>query len=76
MKRLSAKDFDEKFDSGEDIDGYLDWENAQRVNNEHTRVSVDFPRWMVSSLDREANHLGISRQALIKLSVAEHIKQT
>jgi len=75
MESITAKEFDEKFDNNEDISDYLDWDRAKRIHEKRMRVSVDFPRWMVQSLDRESTHLGISRQALIKLSVAEHIKQ-
>jgi len=75
MKSITAKEFDEKFDNNEDISNYLDWDRAKRVHEKQMRVSVDFPRWMVQCLDKESTHLGISRQALIKLSVAEHIKQ-
>ena len=75
MKKIKAKDFDAKFDNNEDVSEFVDWDNAKRVSEDQMRVSVDFPRWMVTSLDKEANHLGLSRQALIKLSVFDHIKQ-
>jgi len=75
MKKIKAKDFDKKFDNNEDVSEFVDWENAKRLEDSQMRVSVDFPRWMVASLDKEASHLGLSRQALIKLSVADHIKQ-
>ena len=75
MKKIKSIDLDEKFDNNDDISEFMDWENAKRVDDALMRVSVDFPKWMVISLDKEASHLGLSRQALIKLSVADHIKQ-
>lgn len=39
------------------------------------RVNVDFPAWTVSGLDKEATRLGISRQALIKVWIAERLDQ-
>lgn len=74
MKKINANQFDEKFDNNEDVSEFIDWDNAKRLTNSSMRVSVDFPQWMVNSLDREARHFGLSRQALIKLSVADHIK--
>ncbi len=75
MKKIKTSEFDAKFDNGEDIEEYVDWSKGRRINESPTRVSVDFPRWMVLSLDKEARHFGLSRQALIKLSVAEHLKK-
>ncbi len=58
----------------ENVSDYIDWNKAKPVNDMPMRVSVDFPKWMIASLDKEAAHLGLSRQALIKLSVADHIR--
>jgi hypothetical protein len=75
MKKIKSEEFDTKFDQNcEDIIDHLDLEKAVRLNEIPQRITVDFPKWMIQSLDREAGHLGLSRQALIKLSVAEHIK--
>lgn len=69
-KKISAKALDKKFDEGqEDILEYFDTENASR------RILVDFPDWMLKSLDNEANHLGISRQAIIKFWINEKIRE-
>ncbi|MDR2574710.1 MAG: antitoxin [Desulfovibrio sp.] len=64
-KRISAEEFDRKFDAGEDISEYLDFDRAVRPNKSH-RLTLDLPGWTVSALDREAGRIGISRQALIK----------
>ena len=68
---ITAKEFDEKFDNGEDISEYVDWSSARRINEVPQRVNIDFPRWVVTRLDREANRLGVSRQALVKMWIAE-----
>jgi hypothetical protein len=69
---MKAKDFDKKFESGEDIISYLDLSKARRPKQEQKRVNVDFPIWMIHSLDKEAKRLGVPRQSLIKVLVAEH----
>jgi hypothetical protein len=72
---MKAKEFDEKFDNGEDISRHLDFSKARRPGREQKRVNVDFPVWMIQSLDREAKHLGVPRQSLIKFWIAEHLEQ-
>ncbi len=70
----SAEELDRLFDEGSDeIDQYLDWSSARRPGLVAKRVNVDFPQWMVNSLDREAKRLGITRQALIKTWVADRL---
>jgi hypothetical protein len=70
---MKAKVFDRKFDNGEDIADQLDLAKAKRVGTQPKRVNVDFPEWMVHSLDREARRLGVTRQSLIKLWLAERL---
>ncbi|MGD0561469.1 MAG: CopG family transcriptional regulator [Roseiarcus sp.] len=70
---MKAKTFDRKFDAGEDVSGHLDWSKARRRNVELKRVNVDFPVWVVEGLDRQAERLGVTRQALIKLWIAEKL---
>lgn len=74
-KTISAAELDAKFDAGEDISEYLDWENARRPGLEARRVNVDFPDWMVCSLDRAAARIGVPRQALIKFWIAERLNE-
>lgn len=64
--KISAEEFDRRFDAGEDISEHVDWNAARRPNSRTQRANVDFPVWMVDSLDREAAHPGVSRQALVK----------
>ena len=72
---MKARDFDEKFDSGADVSGEVDWTKARRPNLELKRVNVDFPAWVVEALDREARRLGVTRQASVKLWVAERLER-
>jgi hypothetical protein len=70
---MKAKTFDRKFDSGGKIADQLDLSKARRVGTDSKRVNVDFPAWMVDSLDREVRRLGVTRQSLIKLWLAEKL---
>ena len=72
---MKAKDLEKKFDRGEDISSYLDLEKAKRTSQEQKRVNVDFPQWMIHSLDKEAKRLGVTRQSIIKVWVAERLKK-
>ena len=71
---MKAKGFDKAFDSGGDVIKYLDLSRARRPWQEQKRVNVDFPLWMIHSLDREAKRLGVPRQSLIKVLIARHIE--
>lgn len=72
---MKAKEFDKKFDMGEDITKYLDVSKARRPEQEQKRVNVDFPLWMIHQLDKEAKRLGVPRQSIIKVWVAERLKK-
>lgn len=72
-KPITAEELDEKFDNGEDVSEYFDWSKARRPNQEARRVNVDFPAWMVRDLDKEAGRLGVTRQSLIKMWIAEKL---
>jgi hypothetical protein len=72
---MKAEEFDQRFDRGEDITAELDLTNARRPGVEQRRVNVDFPVWMIESLDREARRLGVTRQSIIKVWLAERLEQ-
>lgn len=72
---MKAKQLDKKFDEGEDITKYLDVSKAHRPEQEQRRVNVDFPVWMIRSLDKEAKRLGVPRQSIIKVWVAERLEK-
>ncbi len=71
---MKAEDFDSKFDNNEDITDYLDFSKSRRPGREQKRVNVDFPVWMIQSLDREADRLGVPRQSVIKFWIAERLE--
>ena len=68
-KAITAEEFDAKFERGEDVSDHVDWANAEKF------VNVPFPLWMVKAMDDEARRLGINRQALIKVWIADRIEQ-
>jgi hypothetical protein len=71
---MKAKEFDKKFETGRNILNDLDLEKAVRPGQEQKRVNVDFPSWMVARLDNEAKRLGVPRQSLIKIWIAEKLQ--
>lgn len=81
MKNITAKEFDKKFDNGEDITEYLDFSSAIRLKDikelktETKKVNVDFPEWIINSLDEEAKKIGVTRQSIIKVWIAERLKE-
>lgn len=70
---MKASEFDKKFDSGEDILDDLDLSKAKRPEYDIKRVNVDFPTWMITSLDQEAKRLGVPRQSIIKIWISERL---
>lgn len=72
---MKAKEIDKKFDRGEDISEHLDLAKARRSAQEQKRVNVDFPLWMIHSLDKEAKRLGVTRQSVIKIWLAERLEK-
>ncbi|OBJ72991.1 CopG family transcriptional regulator [Mycobacterium sp. 1274756.6] len=70
---MKASDFAERFDAGQDVSARLDTARARRPGEEPRRVNVDFPAWMIAELDREATRLGVTRQSLIKVWIAEKL---
>ena len=73
---MKAKKFEQQFDEGADITASLDLSKAKHVLQAQKRVNVDFPTWMVDSLDREASKLGVTRQSVIKVWLAERLQAT
>ena len=72
-KPISTKEFDKKFDNGEDISEYIDFGSVRPVDAEQKRINVDMPLWMIKALDSEAQRLGVTRQSVIKTWIAEKI---
>ncbi|HLG66742.1 MAG TPA: hypothetical protein VKV36_02590 [Acidimicrobiales bacterium] len=74
MSKMNTEEFDERFDAGEDVMAALDLPAARRPGLEQRRVNVDFPSWMIEKLDREAKRLGVTRQSVIKVWIAERLE--
>jgi hypothetical protein len=72
---MKAKVFEQQFDEAIDITTSLDLSKAKRVLQAQRRVNVDFPTWMIESLDREAGKLGVTRQSVIKIWLAERLEK-
>ena len=73
---MKARNFDQQFDEGVDLSQSLDLSKAKRALQVQKRVNVDFPTWMIDSLDREASKLGVTRQSVIKVWLAERLEAT
>jgi hypothetical protein len=72
---MKAKEFDKQFDESKDISKNLDLSKAKKIGREQKRVNVDFPLWMIQLLDKEAKRLGVPRQSIIKVWVAERLER-
>jgi hypothetical protein len=72
---MKATEFDAKFDADEDLTPFLDFANAQRPGHEPQQLQIDCPAWMIQALDREAKRLGVSRQAMIKVWLADRLNR-
>jgi len=81
MKKISAEEFDKKFDDGEDISEFLDFSKAikardlNKLKTDTKKVNVDFPEWVIDALDKEAKKIGVTRQSIIKVWIAERLKE-
>ena len=71
---ITAEELDRRFDEGEDISPFLDFDKALRPGLEQRRVNLDLPNWMIDSLDREAKRVGVTRQSIMKMWLSERIK--
>jgi hypothetical protein len=76
-KTVSAEEFDKLADSGSDeIDKYLDWDNATRPGLEIKRMSLDLPAHMLEKLDRQSALRGVTRQSLVKMWLYEKLTRS
>ena len=72
---MKADELDKRFDEGKDVSEYLDISKARRPGQEQRRINVDFPLWMIRLLDKEAKRLGVTRQSVIKVWLAERLEK-
>jgi hypothetical protein len=76
MKTISVEEFDKKFDAGEDISEYLDYGTIKAVHPaKPKRINIDLPDWLLNSIDEEANRIGVTRQSILKVWIAERIEE-
>lgn len=73
---MKAEELEKEFDEGKDVLAHFDLAKAKRPNQEQKRVNVDFPVWMIQALDKEAKRLGVPRQSIIKIWLAERLEKT
>nr|WP_283646130.1 CopG family transcriptional regulator [Alteromonas macleodii] len=73
---MKAKNFEDKFENGDEVLQHLDLSKAKRPMQKQKRINVDIPEWMVDSLDREAGRVGVTRQSIIKVWLAERLEQS
>ena len=64
-KKMSNREFDEKFDRGDDLSEHVDYKNFTK------RVPFDLPVWAIKLIDQESARRGMTRQSLIKYWVTE-----
>ena len=74
-KYITGKEFDDKFEAGEDLTEYLDMESARRPELDKKKININLPAWMVNKVDEQAKKTGTSRQAVLKIWIAEKLKQ-
>ena len=72
-KVISTEEFDKKFDDGEDISEYIDFDSVRPLNAEQKQINLELPLWIVKGLDKEAQRLGVTRQSVIKTWLAEKL---
>lgn len=72
---MKAIEFDQLFDAEQDMTEYLDITKIRRPLQEQKRVNVDFPKWMIQALDQESKRLGVARQSIIKMWIAERLEK-
>jgi hypothetical protein len=71
-----AAELDKMHDAGDDMSAYVDGARARRPGREVQRVNVDFPVDLLAAIDREAKRIGVTRQAFIKLRLADTLGKT
>ncbi|WP_310441877.1 type II toxin-antitoxin system BrnA family antitoxin [Sulfurimonas sp.] len=71
----TAREFDELFESGDDITEFVDYSKGYRPNLVQKRINLDLPLWMIEGLDKEAKRLGVARQAIMKMFLAQHLEK-
>jgi hypothetical protein len=71
---MKASEIDRRFEDGEDVSDLFDFSRARRPNRDVRRVNLDLPVWVIDALDVESTRLGVTRQSLIKIWLAERLE--
>jgi hypothetical protein len=72
-KALSAAELDAMHDAGVDLSAHVNVGKAVRPGRAVQRVNVDFPVDLLREIDQEARRLGVTRQAFIKIRLADSL---
>jgi predicted DNA binding CopG/RHH family protein len=76
MLAKSTKEFDRRFDEGEDIHDIIDMSKATVVyHGKKVRITLDISETLVSEIDNIRRRIGVDRGALIKVWLHERVKQ-
>ena len=70
---VSAAALDVLHDAGVNLSAHLDLTQARRPGRMVQRVNVDFPVDLLREIDRQARRLGVTRQAFIKIRIADSL---
>jgi hypothetical protein len=70
---LAAAELDAMHDAGVDLSSHMDLAKAVRPGRAVQRVNVDFPVDLLREIDQEARRLGVTRQAFIKVRLADSL---
>jgi hypothetical protein len=68
---VTSEALDALHDAGGDLRPHLDLASARRPGRAVQRVNVDFPADLLAAIDREAQRIGVTRQAFIKMRLAD-----
>jgi hypothetical protein len=77
-KRLtkSDKEFDRRFDEGEDIHDLIDMSEAKIIRHgKKVRITLDIAEKLVRDIDQIRDSIGEDRAALIKIWLHERVQQ-
>lgn len=73
VRSLTAASLDAMHDKGVDLSAHMDLTEAKRPGRDVQRVNVDFPVDLLLEIDRQARRLGVTRQAFIKIRIADSL---
>lgn len=75
MAKISAEEFDRRFDDGEDISEFLDWSKAKSGEIGRDLFLVKLGEGSATEILAEAKRLGVPADVLISRWVDERLQQ-